>query len=215
MSEKKNQRWDTRVWWYNGVISLQQWLKEVDAAACELFHCVVDSGRRSSAAVNIVAQANRCWTFPSTRTVSIINELNIMFCLKWRGFLFINHCCTVREGNVRWKNVALVLGGSRSLICFALSVHIPLRYREVSQEQVVEPFFWVGRGYRCRGAAGNVFPVCCITVQQVLPWALQLFVYHRITGTGVRAACVCTFALRMLSMFRCRGKCVRNPRHVQ
>lgn len=83
--------------------------------------------------------------------------------------MFINHCCTVREGNVRWKNVALVLGGSRSLICFALSVHIPLRYREVSQEQVVQPFFWVGRGYRRRGAAGNVFPVCCITVQQVLP----------------------------------------------
>lgn len=47
---------------------------------------------------------------------------------------------------MRWKNVALVLGGSRSLIFFALSVHIPLRYREVSQEQVVQPFFLGRKG---------------------------------------------------------------------
>lgn len=49
-------------------------------------------------------------------------------------------------------------------------------------------------------AGENVFPVCCITVQLVPPWALQLFVYHRVTGTGVGAACVCAFVLRMLRM---------------
>lgn len=51
-----------------------------------------------------------------------------------------------------------------------------------------------------------MFPVCCITVQQVLPWALQLFVYHIITETGVWAACVCTFVIRMLPMFNCRER---------
>lgn len=49
-----------------------------------------------------------------------------------------------------------------------------------------------------------MFPVCCITVQQVLPWALQLFVYHRITGTGVWAACVWAFVRCLLCMLDCR-----------
>lgn len=56
-----------------------------------------------------------------------------------------------------------------------------------------------GRGGTCFLYVASLCSKCCLE-------HCSFFVYHRITGTGVWAACVCTFVLHTLRMFHFRER---------